>query len=120
MKTVLVTGANRGYVQSMCHIDRNQLIDRIGFELTKAYIQKGWRVIAAVRGPSKMPEVDGGEVVIVKLEAGEKEGARKVRHLHLQVSHSCHVDWLGGRGIEEERNHCCRCGHCQCCNSFEP
>jgi NADP-dependent 3-hydroxy acid dehydrogenase YdfG len=56
----------------------------IGFELTKAYAQKGWRVIAAVRDIKKMPEVRG-EVVVVKLDAGEKEDAKKARLLHLQL-----------------------------------
>jgi uncharacterized protein YbjT (DUF2867 family) len=49
--------------------------------LAKAYIEKGWRVIAAVRDPNKMPEVGGGEVVVVKLDAGEKEDAKKVRSM---------------------------------------
>jgi hypothetical protein len=48
--------------------------------LTKAYIEKGWRVIAAVRDPSTMPEVRR-EVVVVKLDAGEKEDAKKVRSM---------------------------------------
>lgn len=48
--------------------------------MTKAYIEKGWRVIAAVRDPNKMSEV-GGEVVVVKLDAGEKEDAKKVRSM---------------------------------------
>jgi uncharacterized protein YbjT (DUF2867 family) len=46
--------------------------------LTKAYLEKGWKVIAAVRDPSKMPKVEG-EVVVVRLEVGEKEDAKKVR-----------------------------------------
>jgi NAD(P)-dependent dehydrogenase (short-subunit alcohol dehydrogenase family) len=59
----------------------------IGFQLTEAYIEKGWRVIAAVRDVSKMLEVRG-EVVVVKLDAGEKEDAKNVRPLHLQVTPS--------------------------------
>jgi uncharacterized protein YbjT (DUF2867 family) len=59
-------------------------------ELTKAYLEKGWRVIAAVRDIESMPEVTGyehGEVVVVKLDAGEKEDAKKVRYLwYLSVS----------------------------------
>jgi hypothetical protein len=55
--------------------------------LAKAYIEKGWRVIAAVRDPSTMPEVRE-EVVVVKLDAGVKEDAKNVRHLHLQVTPS--------------------------------
>jgi hypothetical protein len=37
-------------------------------------------VIAAVRVPSTMPEVRR-EVVVVKLDAGEKEDAKKVRSM---------------------------------------
>jgi hypothetical protein len=44
--------------------------------------------MAAVRDVSKMPEVGGGEVVVVKLDAGVKEDAKNVRHLHLQVTPS--------------------------------
>lgn len=51
----------------------------MGLELTKAYLEKGWKVIAAVRDPSKM-KVDG-DVMVVKLEVGEKEDAKKVRPL---------------------------------------
>jgi putative NADH-flavin reductase len=79
------------------------LISSIGLELIKAYIQKGWRVIAAVRDPSTMPDV-GGEVVVAKLDVGEKDDAKKVCLLHLQL---VVIDNLGGRGIEEERDHCC-------------
>jgi hypothetical protein len=47
-------------------------------------------VIAAVRDIESMPEVTGyehGEVVVVKLDAGEKEDAKKVRYLwYLSVS----------------------------------
>ena len=50
---------------------------RVGLELTKAYIQKGWKVIAAVRDPKSMPKTEGGEVVVIKLDAGEKEDAKK-------------------------------------------
>jgi hypothetical protein len=41
-------------------------------------------VIAAVRDPSTMPEVRE-EVVVVKLDAGEKDDAKNVRPPHLQV-----------------------------------
>lgn len=51
---------------------------RVGLELTKAYLEKGWKVVAAVRDPKSMPKLDGGEVVTVKLDAGEKEDAKKV------------------------------------------
>ena len=47
-------------------------------ELTKAYLEKGWKVIAAVRDTRKMPDLQGkGEVVVVKLDSGEKEDAKK-------------------------------------------
>jgi putative NADH-flavin reductase len=49
----------------------------VGLELTKAYLEKGWKVIAAVRDPSKM-KVEG-DVMVVKLEVGEKGDAKKVR-----------------------------------------
>jgi hypothetical protein len=39
-------------------------------------LEKGWKVIAAVRDPSKM-KIEG-EVMVVKLEVGEKEDAKKV------------------------------------------
>jgi hypothetical protein len=53
------------------------LINRVGLELTKAYLGKGWKVIAAVRDPSKMPKIEG-DMVVIKLEVGEKEDAKKV------------------------------------------
>lgn len=46
--------------------------------MTKAYLEKGWKVIAAVRDPKSMPKLDQGEVVVVKLDAGEKDDAKKV------------------------------------------
>ena len=72
-KTVLITGANRG----------------VGLELTKAYLEKGWKVIAAVRDTKKMPDLQGkGEVVVVKLDSGEKEDAKKA------------VEELKSKGVE--------------------
>jgi putative NADH-flavin reductase len=56
--------------------------------LTKAYLEKGWKVIAAVRDPSKM-KIEG-DVMVVKLEVGEKEDAKKVSHLLLlYIFHLC-------------------------------
>lgn len=46
--------------------------------MTKAYLEKGWRVIATVRDTSKMPKLEG-DIMIVKLEVGEKDDAKKVR-----------------------------------------
>jgi hypothetical protein len=47
--------------------------------LTNAYLEKGWKVIAAIRDPKKMPSTEGkGEVVVVKYDAGEKDDAKKV------------------------------------------
>jgi putative NADH-flavin reductase len=60
----------------------------VGLELTKAYLEKGWKVIAAVRDPSKM-KIEG-DVMVVKLEVGEKEDAKKVSHLLLlYIFHPC-------------------------------
>jgi putative NADH-flavin reductase len=57
------------------------LTNRVGLELTKAYLEKGWKVIAAVRDPSKMKKE--GDMMVVKLEVGEKEDAKKVRPLFI-------------------------------------
>lgn len=53
---------------------------RVGLQLTRAYLADGWRVIAAVRDPASMPPLDDleGEMVVVKLDVGEKEAAKKV------------------------------------------
>ena len=79
-KTVLITGANRGYVPAL-QAETWLLTIRVGLELTKAYLEKGWKVIAAVRDPSKMDIK--GDVMVVKLEVGEKEDAKKVRSLSI-------------------------------------
>lgn len=52
----------------------------MGLELVKAYLTDGWKVIAAVRDPSTMPNLDApeGDLIIVRLDAGEKEDARMV------------------------------------------
>lgn len=65
-------------------------MNRVGLELTKAYLEKGWKVIAAVRDTKKMPDLQGkGEVVVVKLDSGEKEDAKKasppVSSLHFRL-----------------------------------
>jgi len=79
-KTVLITGANRGYVPAL-QAETWLLTIRVGLELTKAYLEKGCKVIAAVRDPSKMDIK--GDVMVVKLEVGEKEDAKKVRPLSI-------------------------------------
>lgn len=37
-------------------------------------------MIAAVRDVSKVPDLEKGKVVVVKLDVGEKEDAKKVRN----------------------------------------
>lgn len=81
---------------------RSRLIDRIGLELTKAYIKKGWRVIAAVRTPHTMLETEGGEVVVVKLDVGDKKDAKTV----CPTSPS-DILTVGGRGTQEQRDYPC-------------
>lgn len=71
-------------------------------ELTKAYLEKGWKVIAAVRDTNKMPDLQGeGEVVVVKLDSGEKEDAKKASPPCLFTSFSLEANGIGGRGVEE-------------------
>jgi len=72
MSIVLITGANRG----------------VGLELTKAYLAKGYQVIAAVRDVSKMPKIEG-KVVVVKLDSGTENGASEA------------VKELKGKGISQ-------------------
>lgn len=90
-KTVFITGANRGYVPilslllysshpTLGEIRCGNTDERVGLELTKAYLQKGWKVVATARDVSKMPKVEG-DIVVVKLEVGEKGDAKKVRPL---------------------------------------
>ncbi|ODN95299.1 hypothetical protein L198_04692 [Cryptococcus wingfieldii CBS 7118] len=58
-KTVLITGANRG----------------IGRELTKFYLEKGWRVLAAARDPTKVAQE--GKVVIIKIDSSSTTDAQE-------------------------------------------
>lgn len=46
-------------------------------------------MIAAVRDPKSMPKLGGGEVVTVKLDAGEKEDAKKVHTSPSRISYLC-------------------------------
>lgn len=70
MKTVLITGANRG----------------IGLHLAKLYLEKGYRVVAACRDPSKMPDLGGGDkFVSIKLDQSSKTDAREVSRPNLAV-----------------------------------
>nr|XP_019047259.1 hypothetical protein I302_03867 [Kwoniella bestiolae CBS 10118]OCF26189.1 hypothetical protein I302_03867 [Kwoniella bestiolae CBS 10118] len=55
-KTILITGANRG----------------IGYELTKTFVNKGYKVIAAVRDLTKAPSIDG-LTAVVKIDAKEDD-----------------------------------------------
>jgi NAD(P)-dependent dehydrogenase (short-subunit alcohol dehydrogenase family) len=50
---------------------------RIGLELAKAFLAKDYKVIAAVRDPSTMPDL-GKEMIVVKLDAGSKTDAAEV------------------------------------------
>nr|XP_018265606.1 uncharacterized protein I303_01976 [Kwoniella dejecticola CBS 10117]OBR87764.1 hypothetical protein I303_01976 [Kwoniella dejecticola CBS 10117] len=60
-KTVLITGANRGSNVL------TGLLDRLGFGLTKLFLSRGYKVIAAVRDISSMVKLDG--VIFVKIDA---------------------------------------------------
>lgn len=60
--------------------------DRVGLELTKAYLHRGWRVIAAVRDPSTMPHLDG-EMVVLKFDVGEKGDAKKASLAQILYHH---------------------------------
>lgn len=60
MKTLLITGANRG----------------IGLEFCRQYAQAGWRVLACCRHPSKALELPGVE--IHQLDVGDAEQIRKL------------------------------------------
>lgn len=82
---------------------------RVGLELTKAYIQKGWKVIAAVRDPKSMPKTEGWEVVVIKLDAGEKEDARKASLLSPSAIRVITV-WI--RGGKEWMWSCCGVSEC--------
>lgn len=66
-KRALITGAGRG----------------IGLGLARAYAGRGWRVLAAVRGPSA--ELDalaaGGRVAVLPLDVGSNDSARQARAL---------------------------------------
>lgn len=72
-------------------------------ELTKAYLEKGWKVIAAIRDPNSMPKLEG-DVVTVKLDAGEKEDAKNVGTCNYFLSSKSHVKYvwqcMSERGLE--------------------
>ncbi|WVQ75616.1 hypothetical protein IAR50_005245 [Cryptococcus sp. DSM 104548] len=57
-KTVLITGANRG----------------IGLAVSKVFLNNGWRIVAGVRDPAKMPQLDG-EMVVVKIDSASTTDA---------------------------------------------
>ena len=65
--------------------------------MTKAYLDKGWKVIAAVRDTSKMPKVDG-DILVVKLEVGEKGDAKNICLVFLLLpplhGHTCLLQTL--------------------------
>ncbi len=64
MKTIFVTGANRG----------------LGLELVRQYAAEGWRVIACCREPGRAQELNrlagsnGGEVELHKLDVTDPAG----------------------------------------------
>ncbi|KAK4686961.1 hypothetical protein P7C73_g3161, partial [Tremellales sp. Uapishka_1] len=68
MSTIIITGANRG----------------LGIEFTKSFASKGYRVIAFVRDPSKMPKVEG--VLAIKYDASSSSSAseaiRELKEAH--------------------------------------
>ncbi len=78
MPTVLITGANRGYVrlQGLSGIG-SEAARSIGLEFAKAYASSGYKTIAAVRDPSTMPKIDG--VITIKLAADSTTDAATVR-----------------------------------------
>ncbi|WVW83200.1 hypothetical protein I302_105218 [Kwoniella bestiolae CBS 10118] len=59
-KTVLITGANRG----------------VGLALAESFIQKGYKVIAAVRDLSKAPSI-AGLAAVVKIDSNELDDPAK-------------------------------------------
>ncbi|ODN85279.1 hypothetical protein L198_07603 [Cryptococcus wingfieldii CBS 7118] len=69
VKTILVTGANRG----------------IGLEIAKSYLDKGWKVVAAVRDVGKMPKLEG-DLLVLKIDAAyltdAQEAAQELRTRH--------------------------------------
>ncbi|TYJ56269.1 hypothetical protein B9479_002954 [Cryptococcus floricola] len=65
-KTVLITGANRGQVLNY---------RLIGRELTRLYLEKGWRVVAAARDPTKVAQE--GKVVIIKIDSSSPTDAQE-------------------------------------------
>lgn len=52
----------------------------LGLEFTKLYVEKGWKVIAAVRTPSSFPKMEG-DVKVVKYDAGSLTDAGDVSFL---------------------------------------
>jgi NAD(P)-dependent dehydrogenase (short-subunit alcohol dehydrogenase family) len=68
MPNILITGTNRG----------------IGLALVKAFVAKGYQVIAAVRDPAKMETVEG--VIVLKLESASPDDAKAVGGLSGSMS----------------------------------
>ncbi|WVW83198.1 hypothetical protein I302_105216 [Kwoniella bestiolae CBS 10118] len=71
-KTILITGANRG----------------VGLKLTESFVEKGYKVIAAVRDLSKAPAIDG-LAAVVKIDSNEFDDPVKA------------VEELKKRGIDQ-------------------
>ncbi|WVQ81964.1 hypothetical protein IAT38_004091 [Cryptococcus sp. DSM 104549] len=85
-KTVLITGANRG----------------IGLGIAKIYLAKGWTVVAAVRDPSKLPQLEGN-VIPVKIEAISLTDAKEAVE-ELKTKHNItHLDLvIANAGISQD------------------
>ncbi|TYJ53577.1 hypothetical protein B9479_005782 [Cryptococcus floricola] len=72
VKTILVTGANRG----------------IGLEIAKSYLEKGWKVVAAVRDVGKMPKLEG-DLLVLKIDAASLTDAQEAAQ-ELRTKHNIH------------------------------
>lgn len=68
MRTILITGANRG----------------LGLELSRQYYAEGWRIIACCRNPKEAEELRGiesdnsGRLMIMKLDVADPDAIRNV------------------------------------------
>jgi NAD(P)-dependent dehydrogenase (short-subunit alcohol dehydrogenase family) len=75
---ILITGANRGSVSPSHQHQKRWYAERgrIGLGYVKAFLEKGFTVIAAARDPSKLPQ--GENIIPVKIDALDSEGPKKV------------------------------------------
>ncbi len=63
MKSVLITGANRG----------------IGLEFTKEYVKRGWHVVGACREPDKAKNLKETGAVVVPLDIADPSSVKALR-----------------------------------------